>query len=149
MRKKMRYVDVQKNWRKIGPFARSDKARKIWMKDMKEYEQMRGWVSRARELPCDYDSCDWRYNRGPGRKPGFWDYVCHGACHWVVNLNLFLAISFDSTVPWRILTSDHHSTVWDGEKRLFDMNFLALEINPNEGFKMANDIELEPGEFYE
>ena len=49
--------------------------------------------------------------------------------------------------PWRIITSDDHSSVWDGKHTLFDLNFLALGISPQECFELAHDRELPPGRF--
>jgi hypothetical protein len=47
--------------------------------------------------------------------------------------------------PWRIITSEDHSTVWDGNDTLFDFNFQAFGIDPNECFDLAFDEELTPG----
>ena len=43
-------------------------------------------------------------------------------CHWLVNFSLRLAERVDPDRPWRIITSDSHSTVWDGYDLLFDFN---------------------------
>ena len=53
--------------------------------------------------------------------------------------------------PWRIITSDQHSTVWDGERMLFEFNFQAFGIPADECFACATDPqanpkELKPGE---
>jgi hypothetical protein len=39
---------------------------------------------------------------------------------------------------WRIVTSDAHSTTWDGAETLFDFNFLALGIEPDEAWALAS-----------
>jgi hypothetical protein len=43
-----------------------------------------------------------------------------------------------------------HSTTWDGKDTLFDMNFLALGVAPDEAWQLAseNGIILEIGERY-
>ena len=46
---------------------------------------------------------------------------------------------------WRIITSDEHSTVWDGKDTLFDFNFLALGVTAAECFDLAHKKELAPG----
>ena len=39
---------------------------------------------------------------------------------------------------WRILQSNQHSTVWDGEEMLFDFNFLAFGVDPQRCFDLAH-----------
>jgi hypothetical protein len=43
------------------------------------------------------------------------------------------------------VTSDKHSTVWDGDQTLFDFNFLALGVAPDECFRLADERRLAPG----
>lgn len=148
----LHFVDIQKHWRKIGPIARSDYARAIWLPDMTKYRAVRqldcledlaylGWGDDAEftnaPFPSVFDSCDWRLNRR-GRHPAFWEFVCYQACHWLVNLNLFLASAVMPKLPWRIATSAEHSTVWDGNDQLFDMNFLGLGVPPKDAWDLAN-----------
>jgi len=154
----MNYIDIKKDWRKLGPIYRSQKAREIWYPDMVDYTLQRneedaelfkamGSVGRPihpnipETTPSTFDSCDWRYaNPGcgsRGRKPAYWDFVCHGACHWVVNLHLYVAQQAEPHRPWRIVSSDKHSTVWDGDETLWDGNFLALGISPEEAWNLA------------
>jgi hypothetical protein len=63
--------------------------------------------------------------------------VKHSACHWLVNFNLRLAELVMPKREWHIVTSDKHSTVWDGISTLFDLNFHALGIPPMEAYSMA------------
>jgi hypothetical protein len=81
------------------------------------------------------------------QSPPYWDYVKQAACHWLVNFNLRLAELVEPEKKWRIVTSRAHSTVWDGEETLFDMNFSALGVDPEEAFKLASTggKELAPG----
>ena len=102
--------------------------------------------------PSWFDSCDWRYFRSkPGPAPEFWDYACHGACHWTANLSLWVALIAEPKRPWRIVTSQKHSTVWDGAETLWDTNFAALGVSPKEAWELANNQpdseQLEPGIF--
>ena len=75
--------------------------------------------------------------RGPN--PAYWRYVKHAACHWLVNFNLRLAEQVEPKRTWRIVSSDAHSTVWDGELTLFDFNFHALCIEPEAAFRLASE----------
>lgn len=107
--------------------------------------------------PAQYDSCDWRWCPETPRKgphPAFWDFVCHAACHWLVDLNLYVATRAYPKEAWRILNSNsrksNHSTVWNGnlqEPLLFDANFLALGIPASEALQTAwKGTELWPWE---
>jgi hypothetical protein len=92
----------------------------------------------AGHFPDEFESCDWRFDRAKrGPMPRYWRYVKHAACHWIVNFALKLAMLAEPGKPWRIITSDEHSTVWDGGDTLFDFNFLALGISADECFKNA------------
>ena len=136
-RPQMRYVNMKQHWRRCGPIAKSEYARQIWLPDMAEYQaivqlerlMISGslcWdVEYSNPKPVDFDESDWRF-RNKGRGPSFWDYFAHGASHWLVNLNLFLASTTMPTHPWRIVGSECYSTVWNGDNLLFDLNFLAL-----------------------
>jgi hypothetical protein len=85
------------------------------------------WGQRFRrgDYPEDFEGCDWRWSVR-GRHPRYFQYVKHGACHWLVNFNLTLAQLVEPKKEWRMVTSRIHSTVWDGEHTLFDLNGLAL-----------------------
>jgi hypothetical protein len=56
-----------------------------------------------------------------------------------------LAQLVEPNLPWRIVTSDAHSTVWNGKGMLFEFNFLALGLPPDECFEMADFLHLKPG----
>jgi hypothetical protein len=73
-------------------------------------------------------------------------YTKHAACHWLVNFTLKLAERVEPKREWRILSSQDHSTVWDGGQLLFDFNFQSMGITPQECFRLANESELKPGE---
>lgn len=137
---KTAYLDVQRHWGKLGPIFRSPRAACIWMPCLLEYSMQRAFdhgfkYSPPRSepyCPAMFDSCDWRFNREKrGRMPEYWDYVCHSACHWIVDLDLFVAINAYPKIPWRIVSHQKHSTVWNGDLGkpvLFDVNFLALGV---------------------
>lgn len=146
----MIYYDLAKNWRKVCQHVR--KAKPCLVRDFNKYTMGR-WGKRFPKdaVPADFESCDWALGREDDYKP-FWRYVKHGACHWIVNFALELAMLTEPKREWRILTSGHivgldpnHSTVWDGDKTLFDFNYQALGISANECFRNSNVRHLEPG----
>jgi hypothetical protein len=142
----MRYYDLKRHWtRKIEPHLADPRLNAVLIRDFDKFT--RGlWGDRftGGQYPREFESCDWWIDhRGP--EPCYWRYVKHSACHWLVNFNLRLAQLVEPGRPWRILTSDEHSTVWDGERTLFDFNFLALGVPPEECFRLADRKRLPPG----
>lgn len=146
---KVNYYPMQKNWRKIGPSYRRPELKRLIYNEMESYA-----CGRAADLgidyeysdfnldvlPSHYDSCNWRWGIGSGirgRKPAFWDYVCHSACYWTAQINLAVAMKTEPRHEWRLVSSDKHTTVWDGETTLFDGNFLALGVPANEAWELA------------
>ena len=83
------------------------------------------------DKPISWDSCDWRSSR-VGRPYSFDQYVCHGACHCIVNSLLLTARIAYPDSPWIIVSGKHHSTVWDQYLTFFDMNYFALKVSPEE-----------------
>jgi hypothetical protein len=141
----MRYYDLTKNWRRVRPHVETPAVQAVLIRDFNRFTYGR-WRKRFLPgmLPFEFESCDWFISRR-GRPPAWHAYVKHAACHWLVNLWLETAQRTLPDRPWRILTSDRHSTVWDGEQLLFDGNFLALGVDPDECFSLANDEELPIG----
>lgn len=109
--------------------------------------------SEADLLPSHFEASDWRHNsrqqprlsrdgdqqiaRRECTHPTFWGWVCDGACHSLVPLYLWIAQQVEPMTAWRVITSDAHSTVWDGAGRLFDPQFEAMGIEPTETFRRA------------
>ena len=142
----VRYYDFRRHWTKrIVPHLSDPKLNEILVRDFNKYTWGR-WRKRFKpgDLPAHFESCDWWLNHHPPH-PRYWAYVKHAACHWLVNFALRLATLAEPNHSWRILTSDRHSTVWDGRSTLFDLNFSALSISPTECFQLANVRELRPG----
>ena len=143
----MNFYPLQNRWSKVRDLYQSIDAAAIWYPEMEAYSESRaeenGYEYRPRGLtpelrPAAYDSCDWRWCQGRrGPKPHYWDYVCHSACHWVVSLHLWVAKQAEPNRDWRIVSSNKHSTVWDGKKTLFDGNFMALGIDEEETWELA------------
>ena len=63
--------------------------------------------------------------------------VCGGACHSLAPLYLWIARQAEPTTAWRIISSDAHSTVWDGSGQIFDPILEAMGIEPTEAFRRA------------
>lgn len=151
---RLRYVDITKHWRKIKLHILTANSEGIWRSNMKDYAIQRAenykYKIRFRhkdyKTPSDFDSCDWRYCGHVGRRPEYWQWVCHSACHFLVDLNLFVADQSFPKFKWRIVThdgrnpNDSHSTVWNGDcdsPLLFDMNFLALGVPAKDAWTTA------------
>jgi hypothetical protein len=139
-----KYYDFSRHWSKLLlPVIESPQAQCILKEDFRMYlaikrenfvEQARRnqiaitgheWRYDPEKMPVDYDSCAWRFGR---RLPAWHTYVCHGACHFIVNTLLYVASTAMPTRAWRIVTSDAHSTLWDGQYTLFDLNFVTIKV---------------------
>lgn len=134
----MKYYPIVKKWSTLRPLIQEKEIQDILIRDFNKYTMGR-WKTKFESgmKPEDIESCDWRLSRR-GRHPEFWQYVKHGACHWVVNFCLKLAMTVEPNKSWRIVSSQLHSTVWDGEETLFDFNFLALGVEATEAWRLAN-----------
>lgn len=148
----MNFYPIVKNWgKKIRPHLDNPYLQSMLIYDFNKYT-VGCWGTRFRrgQLPGDLESCDWRWSVR-GRHPEYYNYVKHSACHWLVNFNRMLAELVEPNKAWRIVTSDVHSTVWDGDTTLFDLNGLALFRNADECYRLAtfgkNAEVLMPGDF--
>lgn len=141
----MKYYPFVKKWAKIKPFLTDKTFNDVLHRDFNKYTMGRWGIEFKRgEFPETHESCSWSWDR-KGRHPEYWKYVKHAACHWLVNANLELAKLVEPSKEWQIITSELHSTVWDGNDILFDMNFSALQVDPQEAFDLAyNDGTLMP-----
>jgi hypothetical protein len=145
--KTMTYYDLKKNWRRVKPHLTDKKLNDILVRDFNKFTFGRwGQTFAYGNLPCEFESCDWNIDHR-GKHPAFWQYVKHAACHWLVNFNLRLAMLVEPEKPWRIITSEKHSTVWDGGDTLFEFNFQAFGIDPNKCFETSFEKELKPGKY--
>jgi hypothetical protein len=135
----MRYYDIKRHWTKrIESHLADERLNAILVRDFNKFTTGRwGQPFKRGMFPRDFETCMWDvWHRGP--EPRFWRYVKHAACHWLVNFNLRLARLAVPRRQWRIVTSQKHSTVWDGGRTLFDMNFLALGVPSDEAFELAD-----------
>lgn len=133
----MKYYPISKKWAKIKPHIENKKVQEVLVRDFNRFTFGRwGETFKPGMKPFDFESCDWHCERR-GRRPEYWDYVKHAACYWLVNFNLELAKLVEPKKEWRILNGNKHATVWDGEDALFDFNFSALQVDPDEAFDLA------------
>jgi hypothetical protein len=147
--KALRYYDVKRHWsRRIAPHLGDRELNAILARDLNKYMLGRtGRPAPEGAVPADLDPFDWRGDRR-GRRPHFWRYVMGGACHWLVNFNLRLAMLAEPGYPWRIRTSPKHSTVWDGDRTIFEMNGPAFGVSVQESFEMVRrGRDLKPGRY--
>ena len=144
------YFPIQKRWRSLRPLFERPDVIHLMHEEMECYSQSsaedNGYQYRPRPFdlnlrPEDWDSCDWRFNRGrPGPRPAFWSWACHSACHWVTSHNLMVISQLEPDRPWQISTSDKHSTVVDLDRELmFDTNWAAMSIAPDVCWREAVD----------
>ena len=145
--KTLRYYDLKNNWRRVKTHLEDKKLNNILVRDFNKFTTGR-WSKPFvhGDLPSDFETCLWDIDHR-GKRPAFWRYVKHAACHWLVNFSLRLATLVEPEKPWRIITSEGHSTVWDGGDTLFDFNFQAFGIDPNECFETAFEKELKSGKY--
>jgi hypothetical protein len=143
----MKYYDLKENWRRVKPHLADKKLNDILVRDFNKFTFGRwGKPFIHGDLPSNFE-IDFPWEPRRGRRPAFWQYVKYAACHWLVNFNLRLATLVQPKKPWQIITSDRHSTVWNGDDTLFDFNFQAFGIDPDECFDLAFDKELKPGKY--
>jgi hypothetical protein len=133
----MKYYPISKKWSKIRKHLDNKEFNDILVRDFNKFTYGR-WKKPFKHgmYPFDFESCDWHCDR-KGRRPEFWKYVKHAACYWLVNANLKLAMLTEPGKDWQIVVSNNHATVWDGDETLFDMNFTALAVDPDECFELA------------
>ncbi len=145
----MRYYDLKRYWtRRIEPHLGDEELNRILVGDFNKFTFGR-WRKKFLPgmYPDEFESCDWQFgHRGPC--PRFWRYVKHAACHWLVNFALRLATLAVPARSWRVVTSQEHSTVWDGRATLFDLQYSAFGVPPEKCWEVASGgAVLAPGEY--
>jgi hypothetical protein len=145
----MKYYDLKRNWtKKVVPHLGNKDLNATLVRDFNKFTMGRsGRHFKKGMYPRDFEACDWHCGHR-GRRPAFWRYVRSLACHWLVNFTLKLAMLVARKKKWRILTSDKHSTVWDGKDTIFDFNFPAMGLTADKCYEAATAEgarELSPG----
>lgn len=134
------YFDLGRHWNKIiRPVFESESIQEQLFRDFSKFEKAkdhrfnfhRTFCYVPSDKPIKLDSSDWRCFRR-GRPFSFDEYICYGACHWIVNALLLTARIVFPDRPWIIVSGQKHSTVWDQDSTFFDMNYFALKVSPEE-----------------
>jgi hypothetical protein len=143
----MRYYDLKRHWTKrIEPHLDDEELKVLLWHDMNELTLGR-WEKKFKVGMCprDVETC---LDDLIARKPRFWKYVATGTSYWIVNFALRLASLVEPDRPWRIITSDKMSTVWDGKRTLFDFICYAWKTPPEKCFLRAiKGEEIPPGKY--
>jgi len=146
-KQEVKYYDLKKNWPRVKRHLQDKELNDILVRDFNKYTYGT-WRKKFThgQYPGEFGCNDWRQGRkGSGRPPAYWRYTKEMACHWLVNFNLKLAMLVMSNEPWRIITSDKHSTVWNGGDLIFEFNYQAFGVPASECFENAFDEELPVG----
>jgi hypothetical protein len=149
----MQHYDFKKNWtRKVMPHLGDKKFNDLLFRDLNKYTWGRWrYKSPPGTLPAGFVNIPWGSgftHRGP--VPRYMQYVVYGACHWLVNGYLRLAMLVVPDRPWRIITGPEHSTVWDGQNMVFDINYYSQGVTAAQTYEVAREgdsEELEPGKY--
>jgi hypothetical protein len=138
------YIDPVRHWPQLRPIFETEEVQKLIALEMLDYTMRSDYAKQiltnllpedpAKWRPHLIDNCDWRCGRRPA---GYHDYVCHGWCHWGARVNLLVANRWRPKKDWRMVHSQKHATVYDGEGNLFDMQFAALRVPTAECWKLA------------
>ena len=144
------YYPLQKQWRKLRPVFEQPSIIRLAHQEMEAYSLGRaedyGYPFKPRPFsldlrPFDYNSCDWFLGRR-GPLPGYFQWTCHSACHWTAAINHEVIRQLEPNRPWQMVTSQKHTTIADLERGLlFDTNFSALGIAPDEAWSLAAEQE--------
>jgi hypothetical protein len=149
------YYDLVKNWSKIEPHLDDEELNAVLVRDFNIREL--GCTGRPftagmtpQQLHEEIVQSE-EYDPREGDPQPHWKYVKHRACHWIVNFTLRLAKLVEPNREWRILSGDKHSTVWDGERTLFEFNYFTFGITADECYKNASegDEGIAVGEYIE
>lgn len=143
-----RYYDPVKHWPKIRPHLANPVVQKVLIENFNKYTTSHlNRAFTAGMYPQEFDGYDWTPDDIDWVAPEYTNYVCHSACHFLVNHGYELARHVEPNRPWRIVTSVAHSTVWDGRNTLFDFNFLTFGIPAWKALAMAmSGRMLKPGQ---
>ena len=130
------YVDIQKNWRGIGPAFHSIEFQRQTVAEI----VIAGKADRFGEKPPE----EWRWSSlerffestRRGRRPAFLEFYASGLCHWQARCNLVAARIWKPDRRWQIVRADLHSTVADiGHGLFFDPQYFGIGVPADETFE--------------
>jgi len=146
--KKVHY-NIQKNWKKLKPIYESQECRALWYEGCVTYVQSKfedhgiefdpeRYTYNFITTPSVIESSDWQYGFGKrGRKPAFWQYALAHACHWMAEKDLYIAKKIAPEFDWVIISSEEHTTVFNGIDTIFDTTYNAMGISAEVAYKSA------------
>lgn len=78
---------------------------------------------------AEMDSCDWRWDLGPGRPPLYLTQTCHGSCHWRGSGDLEVARRLMPELDWVVVSAEKHTAVMaPAEQLIWDPTYAAMEV---------------------
>ena len=102
--------------------------------------------------PEQVDSCDWRWDRGPGRPAFYLRFTCHGSCHQRALGDLALARRLMPDFDWIVVSTEKHTAVICPEQKLiWDPSYFALEVSAQSALHtmFGKDLDETDYEIYE
>ena len=128
------YFNVSKYWDKLNPIYETDEIKEIALYKLNAYLKVKakddGYTFKPLTefvYPCDYNSDFWICD-GRKRRLKYFNWVLHRACHWMAPINLEVIVKALPDREWRLVYSDFHSTVFDGKRTVYDLNYKAWGV---------------------
>jgi hypothetical protein len=105
--KGMKYYDLKKNCRRVKPHLTNKELNDILVRDFNKFTFGR-WNQKFThgDFPSEFESCDWDIGHR-GRRPAFWQYVKHAACHWLASTPCLTSISRLSELTQTSVLNSH------------------------------------------
>lgn len=131
----LKYFNISRNWKILNPVYESDEVKGITIEEMncyrllinKEYNvPLETGISRVFRYPAEFDSGDWR-NYRIGRPPLYDRWICTDTCHFSVNIHMEVLTQVFPDIPWRIIKTEKHSTIFDGIGRIYDPIYQGIK----------------------
>lgn len=144
----LKHYNLSRNWHKFSPEApvarqRLDRDLRIYAHhralEAEDHYRKLGYKNYSSSIgyevgtmPAELDSrC---YAIKAGRPKGYADYILGGGCHWVCNWLLSCIEQVEPNKPWRIVTSDLHTCLWDGNRVLLDITYQGLDLSIEDSY---------------
>lgn len=94
------------------------------------------------------DSCDWRWNLGPGRPAIYLTQTCHGSCHWRAAGDLAVARRLLPEFQWLVVSGKGHTAVMAPEEQLiWDPTYWALGVPAKDALEHVFGDDLSSEEY--
>jgi hypothetical protein len=123
------YFPIEKCWQELSPIFESETIRELTRYEMNSFLVAR-WEVKGKtddlilhktfKYPVEFDEADW------ARTHQYHAWVCSASCHFMCNVNLAVLKIYQPEKDWKLIFSRKHSTIWDGDHLIYDMQSLAL-----------------------